>query len=314
MLPFVHRGARDCPARSAKERCTGTNRMNSVLSIVLLALVGWVVRIYPWVTYSPFRGRYAPGVDFATWSVLQFGHMPGMLRASTYTGNLVNGTLFLGEFGRFLLNAPLLLVTGQTSLHDSLQFYALVPWPGLVALPCMLILGIHAIAQSTRKRVNAGAHPLVYIITYALAVLGFPSLIYFTASSGVTDYFGWILLAFVFYALVKRAGMPSSRTKFTALAVVGLLEVLIYHHTTALFFALLLGGVLLVQLRRGANQQSIGVNLVVIYAVLLISYVAYLTFSFKGYLLALESSLGNLASGVLGVSQVSPLSSVATTN
>ena len=118
-------------------------RLNLILSVVMLGVWGWVVRLYPWALYSPVRGRYAPGVDFATWYTMQNGHLPTILPSTTYTSNLVNGTTYLGEFGRVLLNAPLLLMVGKNSLMDSLTFYAQLPWQGLVLLPAALILGCH---------------------------------------------------------------------------------------------------------------------------------------------------------------------------
>ena len=294
-------------------------RLNLILSVVMLGVWGWVVRLYPWALYSPVRGRYAPGVDFATWYTMQNGHLPTILPSTTYTSNLVNGTTYLGEFGRVLLNAPLLLMVGKNSLMDSLTFYAQLPWQGLVLLPAALILGCHAMIKSEAQAVAPRARELSYILTSALAFLGFPSLIQSTANSGFTDYYGWVFVGLVFYALIRRASTPDSRTKFSALLVLFMAQILIYHHTSALFLLLLILGIYLVQtrtlLRRAtAEPKILKTNLVVIYAVLLTGYVTYLSFSFRGYLFSLTSAIGNLADGILGVASPSPLAVISTTN
>src|SRR5437762_10490439 len=253
-------------------------RLNVILSAVLLGVCAWIIRIYPWLPYSPIRGRYAPGVDFATWYTLQHGVLPGILPSATYTSNLTNGTVYLGEFGRVLLNAPLLLVVGKIGLIDSLTFYAQVPWQGLILLPSVLVLGVHAVIRTETKPVAPRTRDLTYLLTYALTALGFPSLINSTANSGFTDYYGFVFVALVFYSLVRRASTPSSRTKFSALLISFMGQILVYHHTTALFLVLLLFGTHLAQTRivfRKAivEPKIVEANIVVIYAVLLVAYV-----------------------------------------
>ena len=294
-------------------------RLNVILSAVLLGVCGWVIRIYPWLPYSPIRGRYAPGVDFATWYTLQHGVLPGILPSATYTSNLTNGTVYLGEFGRVLLNAPLLLVVGKSGLIDSLTFYAQIPWQGLILLPSVLVLGVHAMIRTETERVGPRTRVIGYLLTYALTALGFPSLINSTSNSGFTDYYGFVFVGLVFYSLVRRASTRASRTKFSGLLVLFMGQILVYHHTTALFLVLLLFGVYMVQTRivfRKAiiEPKIVEASIVVVYVVLLIAYVAYLSFSFHGYLFSLTSSLGNLAQGILGSSVVTPLARIATTN
>lgn len=281
--------------------------------MLLAGLLGWIARFYPFANSSPVRGGFTPGVDLTTWYTIQYGRLPGLLPAATYTGNLSNGTLYLGEFARALFNAPLLLIAGKTSLYDSFYFYEMFLWPGLVLLPTVLLLGVHAMrihASGERRPDDATA---MYAYIFGLAVLGFPSMIAYTSNSGVMDSFGWIMVGLLFYTVLRtRTGSTESRTKFTALTILLFAVVNIYHHTTALFVALMLLGVYALGRQRHSSTRMLRPSLVFLYVTLLIAYVAYLTLTFLGYFDALGSTLGSLANGILGLSKPTPLGSLAT--
>ena len=213
-----------------------------------------------------------------------------------------------------MLNAPLLLIIGANTLQSSLIFYATIPWQGLVVLPSILVMGVHAIRRSRHGQRAVLSDRSLYVLTYFLSVLGFPSLIYFTSSSGITDYYGWIMAGLFFNSLVRRWTSDTSQTKFTMLCWVWLSALLIYHHTTALFVALIVFGIYLMPFWIRSPERAPRFRLMVVYLVILFGYIAYLTLSFAGYFTSLNAALGNLANGILGTARPSPLATIATTN
>ena len=289
-------------------------RLNLALAFILLGILAWLLRVSSWIGFSPVKGKYTPGVDFVGFYTITHGRMPTLLEATTYTSNLANGMIYIGEYARALLNVPLLLVTGNGTLRDGLVFYATVPWPGVLVLPITILLGVHAIVLAARARGLAVNNKQIYLLTYGLAVLGFPSLILFTTSSAIMDYFGWIFVGLLFYILVRQRTMKSARLRFTAMAVIFLFDLQIYHHTTSLFAALMIAGVFLFQYYARPRIRIIGPSFFVLYGVLLMSFILYLTLALGGYRLALAESLGTLANGILGVGHDNPLAGIQTSN
>src|SRR5256885_17002538 len=106
------------------------------------------------------------------------------------------------------------------------------------------------------------------------------------------DYFGWIFVGLLFYLLVIQGTMKNARPKCAALAVLFLFDLQIYHHTTSLFAALMLGGVFLIQYYVRPRMRIINPSLFVLYGVVLVSFILYLTLALNGYRLALADSLG----------------------
>ncbi len=289
-------------------------RLNVVLAFILLGILGWLIRVSSWSGLSPVRGRYTPGVDFAAFYTITHGRIQPLIPSTTYTGNLANGMIYLGEYARALLNAPLLLVTGLGSLDQGLLFYAVTPWPAILVLPLTIILGVHATMLASRAPAQATANGKVYLLAYGLAVLGFPSLILLTTSSATMDYFGWIFAGLLFYVLVRQRTILSARSKFAAMGILFLFNLQGYHHTTSLFVALMLGGVVVVQYYVRPRVRVLSPSLVVLYGVVLVSYILYLTLAFNGYFLAVTDSLGNLLDGILGIGRYDPLASINASN
>lgn len=261
------------------------SRLNRILIILFIVVLTYIIRIYFHIEFSPLRGTYDPGVQYGAFSVIQNGFIQEFTVSSSYTTNLINGGIWLGEYARYTLNPILLIIIGKTSLIEMATTYKFFLWQGVILLPLIALMILQQLSKLYRFPLSL-SH---YIIIYLFTSLGSTSIISTTSVGGVMDYYGWSLLLIIFYLNLKSLNSKNYITSFLTILFVITLQ--LYHHTSALFYFFIITSIFLYQKLALKKRELVTNNQYTLSIMIFISYLIYLTYSFNGYLAAFKSSI-----------------------
>ena len=214
------------------ERTPRLRLFHLVMAILVVALFGVLLRVYPTLSYDRIPGSWEVFFLYPRQYVLQYGSLPERedVRVDDYTDGLFSVTL--RDRTRNVYPSMQLLLMGWDIGDQAEKGRYLLPL-GLVAFPAS-VLGLYIyLARRQGKRIE----PIDVLLLYAYAV--FPSWIAVKLSARAEFSVSaptWTL--FTLFVLTVMKGRTDSRYRF--LALVFLIALTFMHATATLFLACLL--------------------------------------------------------------------------
>jgi len=260
-------------------------RLNLILLIILLILLGDLVYLYPKIGYSPTPVQWEVGSGWGRYYIITHGEIPHKEMAITWQSNIRNYATV--DVLPKLLAAIINIVTGTVVFPYNDKFHQLFPWPGLIFLPIVVIAFYSKLSKSKiKEHSNLDIIVLYLFAMFPLASSTFSMSFGLTAANAVARALFLLLLSLFGSLYVEMSDM-----KKVMIFILILFPFFYYHHTWSYYFLIYAFGISILSLLTGdAKRYNI-------FRVFVLTMVAF----FTSAIYYSTNLLGNMKQIILGL-------------
>jgi len=246
----------------------------------LLSIIAIFIRVFPYLDYSIYQGHFQPFFAFPTVYTIDSGHLlyEGAMQRQLFTfPSFIYTISHLKGFNA--LHTILFLIIGVTDTQDVKSISNFFLFPGTLLFPLVVILITNRLAKTQSEKLSTVEYVLIYLVAL------FPSFTLIFAFRGLFSMsaYGFSLLMMSVYCLLGRRDR-----KFSLLGMVFGMLLLLFYHTAATVYLILLTSIFAIQLLK---RKTIVSNLFV--ALYVSSFSAYNIYVEQGKFLDLLVRLFN---------------------
>jgi len=280
-------------------------KINFILVIVLITLLGIFIRFYPALDYSSFGGNWMPGNHlYPVYYALQNGELLERGAISTLTKfsftiyNVLHNKAFI------LFQICTCLVSGFTGLNEFLFINKFFPWCGALLFPLSALLVANGIAKNQGKDIPSH----YYLFLYFVANFASYRLLMDSRFMLNNLIISFSMMLFTIYFLLGR-----KNPKNQLLGILFGVFTFLYYYTAGLVFLIILISILVIQAMR--KEEVISRNYILFYGISFVAYYVYLAQKVsRSFILALKDAIispgSNPALAVVGTGKMSDIGNI----